>query len=140
MSTVQPTAAQLSLQNANWIDTNTLVTQNGLPDRLPDVLSINYCSLINLLFCPIGARSRTFNPTYGCVLFQLLQEPIDDGTAALIQMGFIQAIQRWEPRISIDFNNTTVTPDFSIPGYQIQLAYTINLTGVSVTQTFVVGP
>lgn len=131
------TPYQTSLDGAIWIDVNTLLGMNGLPDRLPDEQSITFCSLVNLLNCPIGARSRTFQPEYGSLLYQLLQEPIDNGTATLIQVGFIQAIERWEPRIAIDYSQTQVQPDFQIPGYRIRLAYTVQLTQQRGVQDFV---
>jgi len=131
------TPYQLQLDGAIWIDVNTLLGMNGLPDRLPDEQSITYCSLFNLLNCPIGARSRTFQPAYGSILYQLLQEPIDSGTATLVQMGFIQAIERWEPRIVIDYAGTSVLPDFQIPGYRIRLAYTVNISQERGMQDFV---
>lgn len=131
------TPYQLSTNNAIWIDANTLLGLNGLPDRLPDETSITYSSLFNLLNCPPGARSRTFNPTYGSVLYQILQEPIDQTTTALVQLGFIQAIEKWEPRIQIDYANTTVDVDYQIPGYKVQLAYTIALTQQRSVQNFV---
>lgn len=131
------TPYQLQLEGALWIDVNTLLGLNGLPDRLPDEQSITYSSLFNLLNCPIGARSRTFQPTYGSLLYQLLQEPIDANTATLIQVGFIQAIERWEPRISLDYNGTAVQPDFQIPGYRIRLSYTVNISQERGTQDFI---
>lgn len=131
------TPFQLRLSGAIWIDTNTLVGLNNLPDRLPDDASITYSSLFNLLNCPIGGRSRTFLPQYGSVLYQILQEPLDAGTTSLIQLGFIQAIEQWEPRIQVDYANTTVNIDYTIPGYRVQLAYTVNLTQARGSQTFV---
>ena len=124
MATV--TNYQLSLNGATWIDVNTLFTINGQPDRLPDVLAVQN-SLYNLFNCPIGARSRIFQPDYGSMWYQFLQEPLDQSTANKMQIAMIQAIARWEPRITVDFSNSFVTPDLTLPGYQVRIAFSLNL-------------
>ncbi len=131
-----PTNHQLSLSGATWVDINTLFTVNALPDRVPDEQAIIYSSLFNLLNCPIGGRSRTFQPTYGSILYRILQEPVDDITTRSIQIGFIQAIAKWEPRITLDFSNTYVNPDYNLPGYRVRLAFVINLSQQRVVQDF----
>lgn len=126
MATV--TNYQLSLDGATWIDVNSLFTINWMPDRLPDELAVQN-SLYNLFNCPIGARARTFQPDYGSLWYQFLQEPLDQTTGNKMQVAQIQAIARWEPRITIDFSNSFVTPDLTLPGYQVRIAFTINLSG-----------
>ena len=118
-----------NLSNATWIDVNTFVTSSTLPDRVVDNASIYASSLVNLFNCPIGARGPIFEPEYGCVLYKFLQEPIDQDTADSIQMGLIQAIARWEPRITLDYAGTSVVPNLSLPGYRIRISYTVYLTG-----------
>ncbi len=122
-------AQTTALRNAIWIDSNTGVTQNALPDRLPDEVGITYGSLYNLFNCPIYGRSRIFSPEYGTILYHMLNEPLDTQSSEILYMGLIQAIARWEPRISLDYNKTYVTPNLSLPGYNIGLAWTVNLTG-----------
>ncbi|EMI5828520.1 TPA: GPW/gp25 family protein [Escherichia coli] len=121
-----PTAYQLDTRGAVWVDASSKFTLDTNPDLLPDVLAINN-SLYNLFSCQIGARARIFQPEYGASLLTYLQEPIDQNTADKIQVGFIQAIARWEPRIQLDMSNTWVKPDMSLPGYQIRIAYNLNL-------------
>ncbi|QBQ74644.1 baseplate assembly protein [Burkholderia phage BcepSauron] len=121
-----PTAYQLSTVDAVWVDASSKFTMDGNPDLLPDVLAVNN-SLYNLFSCQIGARARIFQPEYGAALLTFLQEPLDQGTADKIQVAFIQAIARWEPRIKLDFSNTWVRPDYTLPGYQIRIAYALNL-------------
>jgi phage baseplate assembly protein W len=122
----QLTSYQISLTGATWIDANSLFTINSSPDLLPDVLAVQN-SLYNLLNCTIGARSRIFQPQYGSMWTQFLQEPLDQSTANKMQVAMIQAIGRWEPRITIDYSNSFVTPDNSLPGYQVRIAFSINL-------------
>ncbi len=119
---------QTSLDNATWIDVNALFTINGLPDRLPDELAVQN-SLYSIFNCPIGARSRIFQPEYGALWIQFLQEPLDQTTADKMQIALIQAVARWEPRITIDFTNSFVTPDTSIQGYQVRISYALNISG-----------
>jgi phage baseplate assembly protein W len=129
---------QISLQGATWIDVNSLFTMNTLPDRLPDALSLQYGSLYNLFNCSIGERSRTFQPQYGMYWKEALQEPIDNITATKMQIGMIQALARWEPRITVDVANSYVTPDLSLPGYQVQVAFMLNLTSQRQAVSFAV--
>ncbi len=123
-----PTDYQRSLQGATWIDVNTGFTVNNLPDRIPDELSITYSSLVNLFSCRIGERGKIFQPEYGSELYGLLQEPVDQITSDNIWIVLIQAIQRWEPRITLNYGQTSVTPNTQIPGYEIRLAGTDNIT------------
>lgn len=129
------TPYNLSLTGATWIDANSQFTVNNMPDRLPDYLAIAN-SLYNLFNCPIGARSRIFQPDYGSLLYQFLQEPADDVTANKINLCFIQAITRWEPRIVLDMSQTNVTADQSLPGYDVNLAYTVILTSQKQSMNF----
>lgn len=129
------TPYNLSLSGATWIDANSQFTVNSMPDRLPDYLAIAN-SLYNLFNCPIGARSRIFQPDYGSLLYQFLQEPVDDVTSNKIKLCFIQAIARWEPRIVLDMSQTNVTADQSLPGYDVNLAYTVILTSQKQSMTF----
>lgn len=116
----------LQWDQAVWIDANTYYTLDGSGDLLPDEYAVRN-SLANLLNCPIGARGPIFNPTYGTLWTQFLQEPIDDVTANKMNLSTIQAIQTWEPRISIDTSSTFILPDYSLPGYRVQIAFTLNL-------------
>jgi phage baseplate assembly protein W len=129
---------QTSLQGATWVDTQSLFTMNTLPDLLPDALSIQYGSMYNLFNCEIGERSRTFQPQYGMMWRTFLQEPIDNITATKMQIGMLQALARWEPRITVDVANSYVTPDLSLPGYQVQVAFMLNLTSQRQAVSFAV--
>jgi len=131
----QPTLFQLSLTGATWIDVNSQFTVNSLPGRVPDELAIAN-SIFNLLNCPIGARSRTFQPQYGTLWYQFLQEPIDDVTSRSIRVAFFQALAQWEPRITIDMTNSFVQPDLSIPGYNLRLSYTTQLSSLKQSASY----
>lgn len=116
---------QLSLNNAIWRDVNSQFTENTYPDILPDDLAI-FNSLFNIFNCSIGARGRIFAPSYGSLWYSYLQEPIDSITANSMWISMIQAIAKWEPRIKLNYGKSSITPDYSIPGYRVVI-YGINL-------------
>jgi len=122
----QTTQYQLSLNGATWIDVNSQFTVNAMPDRLPNVLAVSN-SIYNLLNSPLGSRSRIFQPEYGASLYQFIQEPLDQSTANKIRVGFIQALARWEPRITLDMSNCYVNANYTTIGYDVGIAYTLNL-------------
>lgn len=124
----QPTNFELSLAGATWIDVNTRVTQDALPDRLPDSLSIVHSSLFNLFNCNIGERGKIFQPEYGSEWKLFLQEPIDLITAAKMRIAMIQAISRWEPRIRLDYAKCSIVPNTLIPGYEVRIVGIDTLT------------
>lgn len=134
---ITPTDHMLSLEGAIWIDVNTLVTMNTLPDRLADAESIYGGSLVNLFNCPIGGRGRIFEPTYGTLMYQFLQEPIDNVTAQSIRTNFIKAIDRWEPRIRLIMTDTWCKPVPTLPGYHIRISWVIDSSGEEGSQEFV---
>jgi phage baseplate assembly protein W len=121
---------QNQISQAVWLDVNTLMEINGKPDLLPDVQAINN-SLYNLFRCTVGARGPIGEPEYGTNLIKLIHEPTDNITANKIRLFLIQAIQRWEPRITIDLNRTTVRPDLNTNSFRVRVYYTI----VGVNQT-----
>lgn len=132
----QPTGYQLDVgSGATWVDVNSQFTIDSNPDRLPDVLAIAN-SIYNLLNSAIGSRSRIFQPEYGASLYQFLQEPLDQSTATKIRIGFIQALARWEPRITLDMANTYVNPNYQLYGYDVRIAYSLNLNARPASMSF----
>lgn len=118
---------QISLNLATWIDVNSSFTINTNPDLLPDALAVSN-SLYNLFNCPVGGRGRIFQPEYGTYWYQFLQEPIDQITGNQMKISMIQAIARWEPRITVDTSQSFIQPDFSLPGYNVRIAFDIPLS------------
>lgn len=128
---VGPTNYQTQLNDALWVDVNTDYGLNTLPDRLPDGLAIVKSSLRNLFNCVPGQRARTFQPTYGSIWLQFIHEPISDMTAQKMETFMVQAIEKWEPRITLDLTNTSIVPDFNIPGYKVRIAFVMpNIPGL----------
>jgi phage baseplate assembly protein W len=127
----------VSINGASYIDINTGFTVNTLPDRVADELSVVVSGLVNLFGCPIGARGRIFEPTYGCEWWNLLQEPLDDITGKKIKTSYLQAIQMWEPRVTMNVNGTSIVSNYTVPGYDINLDFIYNITGKRETAQFV---
>ena len=137
---IEITAADLinyssSSAGATWLDVNTDDGLNANSLLVPDIQAINN-SLTNLFRCPIGSRGKTFQPTYGTYLYQFLQEPMDDQTTNKVRASLIQSIEYWEPRIQLDYGNTTVQAVPSLPGYVIRISYYYRVTSQYVTTTF----
>lgn len=75
----------------------------------------------NLLFTRIG--ERVFQPDLGSRLLNLLFEPLDNATAALISLEIRQVLERYEPRITVD--RVIAYPDSEENGFQVELSYVI---------------
>lgn len=77
----------------------------------------------NILECPV--RSFMFNRGFGCRIKSILFDPMNDFTANRLKILFIEAIERWEPRIRLDFRNSVVIPYYDDHLYVAYLIYTI---------------
>lgn len=107
-----------------WLDVNSNMSLNGRPDLLANVRAL-VNSLFNLFSCPIGARGPIFEPEYGCMLANMLQEPMDALSANKIKASLIQSVQKWEPRIEILLNQTSVTPDYNANAFRVTLVFLV---------------
>jgi hypothetical protein len=67
--------------------------------------------------------SRRWYPTFGSMLEQTLFEPMDKQTAHLIGIEILNAIQTWEPRVSV--NNINVYPNYDYNQYDIHLSFSV---------------
>ncbi len=119
-----------------WSDANTQIGQNGLSDIVYDYDSINN-SIFNILGCPLGTRG--WHPTFGSELPMLIWEPIDVITAMEIKRATIDALQKWEPRITLVAGQSSVTPLTDNTGYAVVLTYKVNLTNVINSISFNIG-
>ena len=113
---------------ASYSDLNPNFGQAVQPDLLFDKAAISQ-ALRNIFSTIIGEAGPIFEPEFGSILPMLLHEPFDDDTKDKILVATIQAAQRWEPRIDIDFAQSNVALVSQMPGYQIFLVYTIRHTG-----------
>ena len=67
---------------------------------------------------------RILNPEYGLDLKQFLYEPLTSNVLSGIGMEITNAINMWEPRISIE--NINVIPKYDDNEFEIELTYTCN--------------
>jgi len=114
---------KLNTDSATWIDVNSRYTLDSLPDRLADDVAIIHSSIFNLMNCLPGQRARIFQPEYGSRWMSFLQEPISDLTAAKMQLMMFDSLRRWEPRIQLDLNQSSIEPDTNIPGYVVRISF-----------------
>lgn len=98
---------------------------DGSRELVLDVDAVN-AGLTNLLSTPIGTCGPTFNPRYGGMLYEFLQEPLSERTAGQMRTSIFQAIHTWERRITLNMSACDVRPDSTITGYRIRLEYSIN--------------
>ena len=66
---------------------------------------------------------RPFQPNLGCNIQNVLFEPLDYASGAVIRSEILEVLERYEPRIVI--NQILCTPDFLNNGYEVELQYTI---------------
>tara|TARA_B100001250_G_scaffold362890_1_gene341891 strand:+ start:270 stop:662 length:393 start_codon:yes stop_codon:yes gene_type:complete len=78
-------------------------------------------SIRSLLLTQKG--ERPFQPELGSDIYRLLFEPMDYGTAALIQKAIFEVIGNYEPRISVD--TVMVSPSRDDNGFNVELSYAV---------------
>ena len=113
-------------QEYTYLDLNPRPSSNSHGDLLTDREAIVVGSISNLLQCWRGDRGRIGRPEYFSRMHELLQEPIDERTASIIQTSLVQSIQRHEPRITLIDRRTGVIPKVDIPGYLVVITFRIN--------------
>jgi len=79
-------------------------------------------SLRAILSTPVG--ERIMNREFGCRIHEINFENPTPATTALAQFYVRQAIQRWEPRITVEDDGVEVTYDEA--DVYISITYTIN--------------
>ncbi|WP_223618576.1 GPW/gp25 family protein [Acinetobacter baumannii] len=67
--------------------------------------------------------ARPFQPQLGCDIQNVLFEPLDYASAAIIKTEIISVLNAYEPRIAV--NDVVCIPDDMNNGYDVELYYTI---------------
>jgi phage baseplate assembly protein W len=112
------------------------ISPTGGIDMVDDQASVRQAIFLLLSTIP---GERVMRPDYGCDLHKLVFSPNDNTTAGLAIHYVRQALDRWEPRIQVNFLDADPNP----PGrldilleYRMrrtqrtdQLAFSINLAG-----------
>lgn len=109
-------------------DLNSRIGELGQPPVLKGDIAVR-TALKNLFSSYVGSRSRTFNQTWGSSVIRLLQEPMNEITAARLRAEIISTASSWEPRITILNYETTVTVNYLKAMYDVRLVYRVNATG-----------
>ena len=78
-------------------------------------------SITNLLMTKKG--ERPFQPTLGAGLQDMLFEPLDYGSAAMIKQEIAKCINKYEPRVRVQKIYCEV--DFDNNGYNVEMQYKI---------------
>lgn len=81
----------------------------------------------------LGTRKgeRVMLPLFGSSLLDLIHDSLDHVTCALIRYELIEAIEMWEPRVILDREGTTVTPDIGGQKVEAVLRYRLRPHGVA---------
>ena len=78
-------------------------------------------AIVNLLLTNKG--ERFFNPDLGCGIPRLLFEPLDYGTAALIQNEVFNTLRSYEPRIEV--TSVIATPVVEENAFEVSLEFVV---------------
>jgi len=78
-------------------------------------------AVVNLLLTNRG--ERLFNSEIGSGITNLLFEPLDYGTAALVNAEITRTLEDYEPRIRIE--TLTVVPNFEDNGFEVGLEFEV---------------
>ena len=66
---------------------------------------------------------RPFQPQLGCGIQNVLFEPLDYASGAIIRSEIIEVLNKYEPRISVV--SVVCIPDYNDNGYNVELNYNI---------------
>lgn len=120
--------------NSTWLDFNSNYGSVVAPELSPDLEAVKN-SIQNILGTPIG--SRPFQRDYGSMLHYFIHQPMDRITEEQIRVSIIQALEKWEPRITIDARRTTVSKMPNVNGYVIEVYFSVNIPKISGSVRFV---
>lgn len=69
---------------------------------------------------------RPFRPRFGCAIWELMFDPINENTMGLMQMYVEEALQRWEPRVEVE--EVRCIPNNDSAEVQIEIDYVVRDT------------
>ena len=79
--------------------------------------------------------SRRMLPEFAQDLWGLLFEPMDANTARAIGQGLLEAIRKWDDRISID--GIDIMPDYDSSEYRVKMNFTIKPIDIEQSVEFI---
>jgi phage baseplate assembly protein W len=69
---------------------------------------------------------RPFRPKFGCRIWELMFEPINEATMGLMEMYVEEALRMWEPRVDVD--QILVEPATVDGAVMISISYVVRAT------------
>jgi len=104
------------------------------PTEKPKSLDVE--SVYQALYTLLNTRKgeNLFNPEYGLDLEDYLFELMDDVSSLDLLNTLTQTIEQFEPRVKVDFAQTTVTPDPD--NYTFELNLVFSIVGIEDEQNF----
>lgn len=114
----------------NYLDVNALYNINADPELVQGVAAVQN-SLFNILSTIV--KTVPYLRAFGTTLMTYVYEPYDAITASDALFSLYQAIGRWEPRVIVDKQKSSIT---GIPGNPYGYAVTLVCYLVSNSQPF----
>lgn len=124
----------LIIDQCKYSDLNYAEVTPGVPPLITNKDAIFY-SLHNLITTAIGERLNLV--TYGVNIPDHLFEQIDEQTSDELRFALIRAVEKWEPRVTIDAFNSTVEPNPDDNSYKLHLVF--NLVGLNSSSLVISG-
>lgn len=80
-------------------------------------------SIVNILNTELG--ERLFLPEFGSKIKQIIFELGDEATDFIIFNRVTEAIERWDSRVILDINNSSIEKEVDNNSYNVKLVYRI---------------
>jgi phage baseplate assembly protein W len=83
-----------------------------------------YQSITNILSTP--THTRLFQLEFGSDIETLLFEPMDEIIVIKLYDAIVDAINKWDDRVSVSYNESSVTPIYEENKYELLLIFKIS--------------
>lgn len=103
-----------------WRDVNFLYGMDTDPELVTDITAINK-AMYFMLRTIVGTEPMRRN--FGSYLSYYLQQPVNEEFAGEVRASLISSLERWETRVSVNHNQTSVVPSADGLGYDITISY-----------------
>jgi hypothetical protein len=74
-------------------------------------------------------NTRMMLPEFGCDLMDVLFDVLDEASEVLVKNIVIAAINRWEPRVYVDYSQTSVRAVYDEHAYYVIIVFKIRNLG-----------
>ena len=99
------------------------VNEQKITGTLVEDISSIYQSINNILNTIPG--ERLFNPEFGLDLSSWVFDLMNEANAFSILSEIAGAINRWEPRVFVEFGQSVVTPNYDQNRYDINVVFSV---------------